>query len=63
MKIIYGNDILATLNVRNPFTGGINNNNMSYDEDSCVVHGMWTGGVFILDPTRVVSLIPAILAA
>ena len=48
---------------RNPFTGGMNNNNMSYDEDSCVVHGMWTGGVFILDTTRVVSLIPAILAA
>lgn len=48
---------------RNPFTGGINNNNMSYDEDSCIVHGMWTGGVFILDPTRVVSLIPAVLAA
>nr|DAM02271.1 MAG TPA: hypothetical protein [Caudoviricetes sp.] len=39
----------------------MNNNNMSYDEDSCVVHGMWTGGVFILDPTRVVSLIPSIL--
>ena len=36
---------------------------MSYDEDSCVVHGMWTGGVFILDTTRVVSLIAAILAA
>lgn len=36
---------------------------MSYDEDSCVAHGMWTGGVFILDTTRVVSLIPAILAA
>lgn len=46
---------------RNPFTGAMNNNNMSYDEDSCVVHGMWTGGVFILDPTRVVSLIPSIL--
>lgn len=48
--------------LRNPFTGAMDNQNMSYDEDSCVAHGMWTGGVFILDPTRVVSLIPAILA-
>lgn len=46
---------------RNPFTGQININNMSYDEDSAVVHRMWTGGVFILDPTRTVSIIPAIL--
>jgi hypothetical protein len=34
---------------------------MSYDEDSAVIHRMWEGGVFVLDPTRTVSLIPAIL--
>ena len=32
---------------------------MSFDEDAAVIHKMWTGGVLILDPTRVVSLIPA----
>jgi len=47
--------------LRNPFTGQMNNNNMSFDEDSAVVHKMWTGGVFILDPTRTMSIIPAIL--
>lgn len=46
---------------RNPFTGQINNSNMSYDEDSAVIHRMWEGGVFVLDPTRTVSLIPSIL--
>lgn len=48
--------------LRNPFTGQIGNGNMSFGEDSAVVHGMWTGGVFILDPTRTVSIIPAVLA-
>lgn len=47
--------------LRNPFTGQISNDNMSYDEDSAVIHRMWTGGVFILDPTRTVSIIPSIL--
>lgn len=47
--------------LRNPFTGQISNDNMSYDEDSAIIHRMWTGGVFILDPTRTVSVIPAIL--
>lgn len=46
---------------RNPFTGETSNNNMSFDEDGAVVHRYWQGGVFILDPTRTVSIIPAIL--
>ena len=39
----------------------MNNPYMSHDEDSATIHKMWTGGVFILDPTRTMSLIPAIL--
>lgn len=47
--------------MRNPFTGQVNNNFMSYDEDSAVAHAMDTLGICVLDPTRTVSLIPAIL--
>ena len=47
--------------LRNPFTGQINNMNMSYDEDSAVIHKMAQFGVCVLDPTRTMSLIPAIL--
>jgi len=47
--------------LRNPFTGQLNNMNMSFDEDSAVIHKMWTGGIFILDPTRTISIIPSIL--
>lgn len=47
---------------RNPFTGQINNGNMSYDEDSAVIHKMATLGVCVLDPTQSVALIPSILA-
>lgn len=47
--------------LRNPFTGQKNNMNMSYDEDSAVIHKMATLGVCVLDPTRTMSLIPAIL--
>ncbi len=46
---------------RNPFTGEINNEHMSYDEDSASIHRMATLGVCVLDPTRTMSLIPAIL--
>jgi hypothetical protein len=46
---------------RNPFTGQMNNNNMSYDEDSAVFHRMAMLGICVLDPTRTMSLIPAIL--
>lgn len=47
--------------LRNPFTGQINNMNMSYDEDSAVIHKMAQFGVCVLDPTRTMSLIPAVL--
>lgn len=59
--MIYGNDISVTLNVRNPFTGAMNNPYMSFDEDSAVIHKMAQLGVCVLDPTRTMSLIPAIL--
>jgi hypothetical protein len=48
--------------MRNPFTGQINNMNMSYDEDSATIHKMSTFGVFILDPSRTMSIIPSVLA-
>lgn len=47
--------------LRNPFTGQKGNPNMSFDEDSAIIHRMATLGVCVLDPTRTMSLIPAIL--
>jgi hypothetical protein len=47
--------------LRNPFTGQMGNPNMSFDEDSAVMHRMATLGVCVLDPTRTMSLIPSIL--
>ena len=47
--------------IRNPFTGQKGNPYMSFDEDSAVIHRMATLGVCVLDPTRTMSLIPAIL--
>lgn len=47
--------------IRNPFTGQKNNPYMSFDEDAAVMHRMATLGVCILDPTRTMSLIPAML--
>ena len=49
--------------LRNPFTGQIGNPNASHDEDSATIHKMTTTGICILDPTRTMSLIPAILQA
>ena len=46
---------------RNAFTGEVNVNYMSHDEDSTTIHKMATFGVCVLDPTRTMSLIPAIL--
>lgn len=46
---------------RNPFTGQVNIENMSYDEDSAVIHKYATLGICVLDPTRTMSLIPNIL--
>ena len=47
--------------LRNPWTGQIGNPNASHDEDSATIHKMTTTGVCVLDPTRTMSLIPAIL--
>lgn len=47
----------------NPFTGEINNASASFDEDAAVVHYKATQGIVMYDPTRCISLIPAILQA
>ena len=47
--------------IRDPFTGQKGNPHMSFDEDAAVIHRMATLGVCVLDPTRTMSLIPAIL--
>lgn len=47
--------------LRNPFTGQKNNPYMSFDEDSAVIHRMATLGICVLDPTRTMSLVPAVL--
>jgi hypothetical protein len=46
---------------RNPFTGQMGNPNMSHDEDSATIHKFTTTGVCVLDPTRTMSFIPAVL--
>lgn len=45
----------------NPFTGEMNNSSASFDEDAAIVHYKATLGLVIYDPTRCISLIPAIL--
>ena len=47
--------------LRNPFTGQRNNGNMSYDEDSAVIHKMATLGALVYDPTKTMAIIPSIL--
>lgn len=47
--------------LRNPFTGQAGNPYMSYDEDSAEFHRMAILGICVLDPTRTISIIPAIL--
>lgn len=49
--------------MRNPFTGQMGNPYMSHDEDSATFHRMATLGICVLDPTRTMSIIPAILQA
>lgn len=49
--------------LRNPWTGQMNNTNMSYDEDSASMHRMASLGVCVLDATRTASLIPNELQA
>lgn len=46
---------------RNPFTGETNNPYASFDEDAAVIHKMAKLGICVLDPTRTLSLIPAVL--
>lgn len=47
--------------LRNPYTGQVGNPYMSHDEDSATIHKMTTTGVCVLDPTRTMSLVPALL--
>lgn len=47
--------------LRNPFTGEMEINYMSHDEDSTTIHKMGTLGVAVLDPTRTMSIIPNVL--
>ena len=47
--------------MRNPYTGKIGNDFMSHDEDSATIHKQTTTGICVLDPTRTMSIIPAIL--
>ena len=47
--------------IRNPFNGSTNNPYMSFDEDKAEMHRMTTLGLCILDPTRTMRLVPAIL--
>ena len=49
--------------LRNPFTGETSNRSMGYDEDSAEMHRMTQLGIFVLDPTKVISLIPDLLRA
>lgn len=46
---------------RNPYTGQINNNNMSYDIDGAVYHKQATFGAIVFDATKSISIIPSIL--
>lgn len=46
---------------RNPFTGQINNNNMSFDIDGAIFHKQASFGAIVFDATKCISLIPAIL--
>lgn len=48
---------------RNPFTGETGNKYASFDEDAAVIHKMAKLGICVLDPTRTLSLIPAVLSA
>jgi hypothetical protein len=47
--------------LRNPFTGQKGNPYMSHDEDSATIHKMCITGVCVKDPTRTMSIIPAML--
>lgn len=46
----------------NPYTGATNIQQASYDEDSAQIHKIATLGICVKDPTKCVSVIPAVLA-
>ena len=48
--------------MRNPWTGAMDNYNMSFDEDAAIMHRQATMGICVLDPTRTVSFIPSCLS-
>lgn len=62
---LYGDIELAQCKVRKTnkdiVTGQKGNPYMSFDEDSAIIHRMATLGICVLDPTRTMSLIPAVL--
>lgn len=45
--------------MRNPYTGAMKNDYMSFDEDAAVMHRQATLGICVLDPTRTASFIYA----
>lgn len=47
--------------IRDPWSGRVNVDSASNDEDASTIHKMTTFGVCVLDPTRTMSIIPAIL--
>lgn len=49
--------------IRDPYTGRWGNQYMSFPDDKAVVHKMGQFGVCVKDPTRTISLVPAILQA
>lgn len=49
--------------IRDPWTGKQSVDYASNDEDASTIHKMTTFGVCVLDPTRTMSIIPAILQA
>lgn len=49
--------------LRDPYTGRWGNQHMSFPDDKAVIHKMGQFGVCVLDPTRTISLIPAVLQA
>lgn len=47
--------------IRDPWTGRTNVENASTDEDASTIHKMAVLGICVLDPTRTMSIIPAML--
>ncbi len=47
--------------VRDAWTGRYNVENAASDEDASTIHKMTTFGICVLDPTRTMSIIPALM--